>query len=1097
MRVTLFEKEASAGGHTLTESSGPVPVDLGFQVYNLTTYPHLVGFLDTLGVETEPSDMSFALSMDGGKLEWGSHSIQSLFAQWRNLIDVRFWWMIFEVIHFNKNAIEVVDPKRGTEFSEMTLDQYLLLRNYSDYFKKYYLLPMCAAIWSVPLSTVLEFPIQVLVQFWMNHHLLDIFQRPVWRVIRNRSIQYVNRVLSELPDTRLGTEVQSVNPAESCKVQITTPSGSEYFDTVILATHADISLKLMEGYLDEEERSVLAAVPFQENDVFLHTDATWMPNNKSVWASWNFVGNEKDNDSSSVCVTYWLNRLQNLESSIPELFVTLNPPNEPQAETVIRKLRFSHPIFNFSGIEAQKKLKEIQGRQNVYYCGAWCSYGFHEDGIRSAINVAELLNCTIPWIPRTVNPKWSLMDSFWLQLFTTFAKKGIQQGYLKFILPNGTELEFGNRDSTPINTEEWRMSPALKATVRVLDMKLFKKVVFRSDTGLGEAYMDEDFVVDDLGAFMCILVINAKYLSDNQRTLGVWNYIGEWILSQANKARPNTINGSKENIKKHYDLGNGIYKLFLDPSMTYSCGIHRPNGSLLNAQMTKLDKVIEILDIQETDHVLEIGCGWGSFSIRAAQMTGCRVTGLTLSAEQLKEGKDRIKSAGLESLVNLEYCDYRQWNPDKVYEKIVSIEMIEGVGHEHLDDYFKTISAKLKPGGKLFLQAITTPNHRYQSYCKSSDFIREYIFPGGHLPSLEVILSYATRHGLLMESTEDIGLHYAVTLREWRQRWMEKKEELELIGCDHRFHKMFEMYFAYCEGAFEARYIHDFQMVFTKTHSEQTNISSQSVMPLAAPNIQTGVLMMVYFSLAGVLVSRRPYMWLMPISSLFFVLLFALCSKFSSRISVLRKGSTQEKAIWATYCIQCIYSILIGLIATLHSINYYFSPMEPKNSPRGVLFYCSPLCTTLGFYGFQVWNVVYHRLYITNQWILGFYTLMLILLGYLTYRVEHVEWVTLLLLSNFHDFLVLVDELGQQLELLNKAQVLLVVRSLQKVAFLIVKWLVPICVLVDSFMKFVLYSWTASYCVFLCFTSVWIITNCSSATHHSFTLNFIPSLKQD
>lgn len=484
----------------------------------------------------------------------------------------------------------------------------------------------------------------------------------------------------------------------------------------------------------------------------------------------------------------------------------------------------------------------------------------------------------------------------------------------------------------------------MKATVRILDMKFFKKVVFRSDTGLGEAYMDEEFLVDDLGAFMSILVINAKHLSENQSSLGIWNYFGEWILAQANKARPNTIAGSKENIKQHYDLGNEIYELFLDPSMTYSCGIHSPQRSLLDAQLAKLDTVIEGLGIRKEDHVLEIGCGWGSFSIRVAQLTGCRVTGLTLSHEQLKEGRERIRSAGLESLVNLEYCDYRQWKADHLYDKVVSIEMIEGVGHEHLDDYFDVISTQLKPNGKVFLQAITIPNQRYASYCNSSDFIREYIFPGGHLPSLEVVQSYTTRHGLVMEKIEDIGLHYAVTLREWRHRWNKKKAELESVGCDGRLHRMFEMYFAYCEAAFEARYIHTMQMIFTKTSSERTNITNPSL----GQSLRTQILMMVYLTLAGILVFRRPYMWLMPISSMVFVFLFCICSRFAPNCFSVGKSNVKEKAIWTTYCIQCIYSLLIGILSALHCLRYCFSPMEVTCESKDLLFYCAPLCATLG-----------------------------------------------------------------------------------------------------------------------------------------------------
>lgn len=203
---------------------------------------------------------------------------------------------------------------------------------------------MCAAIWSVPFSTVMEFPIQVLVQFWRNHHLLEVFQRPVWRVVKDRSIQYVNQVLSELPDTRLNTEVLSLTHSEDNQVLVETPQGVESFDCVILATHADTSLSLMKQWLDPEESEILEAIPYQENEVYLHTDRALMPKERSVWASWNVLGT-KDDESSAICVSYWLNHLQNLDETVPDLFVTLNPPFAPQPNTLIRRLKLAHPIF--------------------------------------------------------------------------------------------------------------------------------------------------------------------------------------------------------------------------------------------------------------------------------------------------------------------------------------------------------------------------------------------------------------------------------------------------------------------------------------------------------------------------------------------------------------------------------------------------------------------------------------------------------------------------------------------------------------------------------------------------------------------------------
>lgn len=211
-------------------------------------------------------------------------------------------------------------------------------------------------------------------------------------------------------------------------------------------------------------------------------------------------------------------------------------------------------------MEAQEQLEFIQGVRGIYYAGAWCGYGFHEDGIRSSVAVVQKLGCSLPWIPRSLCPKWSLMESFWLKTFTSFCKKGIKRGSLHFILPNGSELHFGDGRTDPSNSVEWRKGAKLRATVRVFSMTMFRKLVFRMDTGLAEAFMDGDFAVDDIGSLMSIAAENAASLTRNQKSLGIWSYWGQWLLSIAKPLRSNTIQGSQRNIKKHYDIGNELYK---------------------------------------------------------------------------------------------------------------------------------------------------------------------------------------------------------------------------------------------------------------------------------------------------------------------------------------------------------------------------------------------------------------------------------------------------------------------------------------------------------------------------------------------------------
>eukprot|EP00879_Flechtneria_rotunda_P033158 GHRR01036696.1.p1 GENE.GHRR01036696.1~~GHRR01036696.1.p1 ORF type:complete len:424 (+),score=170.94 GHRR01036696.1:203-1474(+) len=349
-------------------------------------------------------------------------------------------------------------------------------------------------------------------------------------------------------------------------------------------------------------------------------------------------------------------------------------------------------------------------------------------------------------------------------------------------------------------------------------MNLFKKIVQRTDVGLGEAYMDGDFLVDDLAGFMAITVANARNLESQKGMLGMATWINDKLLAAAHVRRSNTREGSRKNIEEHYDAGNAMYATFLDQTMTYSAAIHTKdqNGDLQAAQIAKLDAVIAAAGIGPDDHVLEIGCGWGSFAIRAASVTGCRVTGLTLSKEQLAEAAARVAAAGLSNKVTLLLCDYRDCPGLGTYDKVVSIEMIEAVGHEHLVSYFATISAALKPAGKAVIQVIAQPDKRYEQYCRSSDFIKEHIFPGGHLPSMGAMVEAARGTDLAVTALQDIGSDYAITLRAWRAAWNTNKKQILDLGYSNSFWLKYDFYFAYCEAAFDAKYIHDFHITWEK-----------------------------------------------------------------------------------------------------------------------------------------------------------------------------------------------------------------------------------------------------------------------------------------
>ncbi|KAK0395345.1 hypothetical protein QR680_001241 [Steinernema hermaphroditum] len=287
------------------------------------------------------------------------------------------------------------------------------------------------------------------------------------------------------------------------------------------------------------------------------------------------------------------------------------------------------------------------------------------------------------------------------------------------------------------------------------------------------------------------------------------------------KIRENTLLGSQKNIREHYDLGNDMFELFLDRSMTYSCGVFEDvsnvaleNEKLLyEAQMRKYDRIIELLQIKPTDHVLEIGCGWGGLSLRAVKKFGCKWTGLTLSREQLAYAQDLVEKENLSDKITLKYCDYRL--ESNIYDKVVAVEMIEAVGHEYLPLFFQTINDRLKRNGIACIQGITCPDSYYDKYRRSNDFIKKHIFPGGHMPSLSAIAE-SLPASLEEVSCESIGPSYAVTLDFWDRAWLEREHEIRKLGYSKRFHRKWQFYFELCSALFEYRHIDDVQMSFKR-----------------------------------------------------------------------------------------------------------------------------------------------------------------------------------------------------------------------------------------------------------------------------------------
>lgn len=380
----------------------------------------------------------------------------------------------------------------------------------------------------------------------------------------------------------------------------------------------------------------------------------------------------------------------------------------------------------------------------------------------------------------------------------------MRRGRLAIELPSGTRRVFGEEAGTP------------SVTLRVHDPAFFRRVVLHGEIGFGESYSAGQWDADDLPGLLRLILLNRELAEDRRLALPIVTRWKHWL---DHKRRGNTLFRSARNVRSHYDLSNDLFAAFLDETMMYSCALFRsPEESLEGAQRNKIAAIIEKARLRAGDRVLEIGCGWGAFAIEAARRVGCRVLGITLSRRQLDFARARARELGVEDRVEFALCDYRR--VQGTFDKIVSIEMLEAVGHEHYPSFFRACERVLAPDGLVVLQFISIPDVRYRAYRAGSDWIQKHIFPGGHLPSLSALTAAMARHsGLAVEHLENIGLHYARTLREWRERFRGAAERLQGLGFDHAFRRTWEFYFAYCEAAFATHHLSDLQVVLSRPNN--------------------------------------------------------------------------------------------------------------------------------------------------------------------------------------------------------------------------------------------------------------------------------------
>lgn len=388
--VTVFEAESRLGGHTATvdvEHGGQTyAVDTGFIVYNDRTYPNFIRLMAELGVDTQPTRMSFSVSSTLTGLEYAGSNLNTLFAQRRNLIRPAYWGMLRDILRFNRESVDDLDS--GRIDATTTLGDYLTERGYGPLFRTHYLVPMGAAIWSADTDTMNRFPLAFFVRFFRNHGLLQVKDRPQWRTLRGGSRQYLEPLTAGFSDRiALNTPVAQVTRDDE-GVSVRTATGSEArFDEVVFACHSEQALEML-GDATDSERDVLGAMPYQSNEVVLHTDERLLPSRRLAWSCWNYRLDAEHQDRA--VLTYNMNMLQNLDAPVT-FCVTLNETKRIAPDKIIGQFNYSHPVFTLDGIDAQRRWDEINGKRHTWFCGAYWANGFHEDGLSSAVRVANAL----------------------------------------------------------------------------------------------------------------------------------------------------------------------------------------------------------------------------------------------------------------------------------------------------------------------------------------------------------------------------------------------------------------------------------------------------------------------------------------------------------------------------------------------------------------------------------------------------------------------------------------------------------------------------------------------------------------------------------
>lgn len=903
----VFEASDRAGGHAMTHKlkEDGTEVDCGFMVYNYQNYPNMTSLFRELGVKGQATDMSFSCSLRGGSNEWSSLNLLATFS---NIFSFSFGAMLVDMLRFNREASAVLSLPEDDPQRRMPMGEWLRLHGYSNAFRDQYLVPMGAALWSASKAQVLAAPAETSISFYANHNMLQLFGRPQWLTPRKRSAEYVEAISGVLGSRlRLSSAVESVTRKANKWTVRYRGDKSEVFDHVLFACHSDVAAKLLGGGGPPAVLDELRAIPYADNEVYLHSDTSLMPRRRAAWASWNYIESEKSSSAAEkpVFVSYWLNKLQGLTCR-RQLFISLNPPKAPAPSLTHMRTTMAHPQYTPRSAEAARKLRlDLQGAQGLWFAGAYMGYGFHEDAMKSGFSAAaQLSGKALPWIApgsRTaiLLPKqrsaaappgapergavaaaermlWMLTSILLLPLTLLahlayygarslymdlcrhavcgFLQTSVRYGRLVLHLPDQTTLAFGMSEARAAadGRAGWRRSDvgvvgAVGAPgaveVMVKDPWFFVRVAMEFDLGLARSYMAGEWEVigtgsyaDGLTRLLNLFVSNrdspkSSFSEANLFTAAVGMAVNALYYRLTMQ---NTLSGSRANIHAHYDLSNHLFSEFLDKElMMYSSAIYatapdkgavgglKLYGSLEDAELRKVDTLLDRLNLNSGCTLLDVGFGWGGISIRAAERFGCRVHGITLSIEQKKLAEQRRAMKGVDHLVTFEMKDYRVLAMERpgAFDRIVSCEMIEAVGHEFLPAFFEAMEALLARDGIFVMEAITTPEPRYEAYRRSTDFINTIIFPGSCCPSMTALLdAMASKSKMYCLDVQNIDVHYARTLRDWRVRFCDAiaSGALPAAKYDDEFVRCWNYYLCYCETGFITQTEHCLILTFTR-----------------------------------------------------------------------------------------------------------------------------------------------------------------------------------------------------------------------------------------------------------------------------------------